>query len=500
MELQTSSGSYQHRNSLADRLEGSSIKPAHIDLLPDELLLNILEIVVFEDLWDVLVVLKEPVVGEDGVVCLPDYPERLSRVCWLWRKLIMRACVLWSYIDVIASGPLAQKSYNRACYFIQRAADAPLFVRVHETTPCESHETKRLAAWLQPLFKQIYSLDVTEGFSSPSLAIIFSVLDTWFEYGTPGGVKELSLECTQDFRQPQFINSASTSSPADWNFSISSELLERFLEPITLLRLDGVHAHWGTRAYRGLTHLQLAGGEIQETDLLNILSHNQHLRTLSFGLSVVERRSEHILPFPVRLPDLRILNIEMARMTEIWDTLRFIAPGPQPLSLALGFDEDDSSQDTIKSAQGRAFFQRSNVTKCHVRMDPEILQLKWFPELLGEVPRLRTLCLQEGKLIGNYSMNHNGNLQNRRSSPDLRELCIFDCVIDHDEFKQLLHTHSIEVLRIAGCRILSDGLKAIKSIHEVETELSGLVPDVRCYEEMIYDPRDPRTIWDYAYF
>ncbi|KAG8717343.1 hypothetical protein FRC09_014418 [Ceratobasidium sp. 395] len=494
--------SYEHelRQVRVDvsQVRNRSPRLASIMVLPRELLTYIFELVLLAEYWDYVV---PDFVFPDHSVEPLRHPDTLSIVCTYWHQVVTNTPSLWAHIDLVVSGEYKKIHYTRASRLIRRAAGVPLIVRIHNPAPSESKDVRRLTNWLAPVADQICSLDISTGL--PSKQTLNAVLQCWLEHGSPGTVKELGLKRFGRYHEGRkhshrFIEgNVSDPSPNSWQLGVSQRRFDAFFRPIEILRLEGLFPHWHGQAYHGLVHLRLYTGRIKEVELINLLSQNPQLRTLSLDIEVLNTRPRDTAVTPIRLPQLEILSMfRMVDATKLWSILRLIAPGSGPLRMSFGIDPTIVTADFTQSKEIRAFIQRSNITAIWVNgtytngtyVNGETNRDIWFPQTLSSFPQLRTLAL------GNYSLVQNDTVGYDSVCSSLRELCLIDCNIDIDLLEQLLDTHSVQVLRLAGCNML-DGLP--QSSEEVQDELSAYVSNVKCHDFADATAGDPYLNWHF---
>ncbi|KAG8744111.1 hypothetical protein FRC10_010792 [Ceratobasidium sp. 414] len=469
-----------------------SPKLAPINALPREVLSHIFHLVVTSEFWYGSPVDAEYESGStNNKIELPEYPGNLSTVCSFWHQLVENTPILWSRIHLVVSGSSTDAFFARASHFIKRAANTPLFICIHEPEGLY-RDLEQLASWLAPVASQIHYLEAAGSSTTPET--LDSALGCWFEHGAPGATKELSLQNTL-YVQPNLIEPVPGPNPRLLQFNVSSERFADFLRPVTLLRLNGVFLPWNSQAFCGLEHLQLANGFITEAQFIAILSENARLRTLAFGLEIVEAKPRAVLQAPVHLPELEILNLNiMLAPTAIWSVLRLLAPSTRPLRVAFKAGETDQFYELAKAGEAQAFFQRSNVTICHLSARINSNN-HWFSTLMQKLPHLRTLCTTgDMYFVGFLSHQQDGTSY---VCPQLRELTIVNHKVSLDDFKEMLRAHSIQVLRLWGCDVFSRGSQVEGA--DLQEELSVLAPDVKTYDgEDGY--WDPHLNWGYAQF
>ncbi|KAG9092347.1 hypothetical protein FRC07_011687 [Ceratobasidium sp. 392] len=474
--------------AIVGRVRNRSSKLAPINRLPREILCVIFNTVVLDGQWR-----RETSPFGDSPAEPPSHSSVLSSVCVYWHQITISTPTLWSYIDLVISGYYKEKYYSRASWLINRANGAPLSINIHQPAYLDPDDIQRPTRWLAPIISQISSLNLSIGKIEPG--VIDAVLSCWFDHGVPGTVKGLGLMLDWKTHQYAILDPTAPSTPKSTSFSPSPQQFEEFFQPITTLRLKGVFPLWNSQAYRGLAHLALRTGGIQETELISLLTDNPQLRSLSFNLEISHKQSRDSPIVPIYLPQLEILNVEM-EIAEAWSLLRLIAPGARPLrtSFSLYGMIGSMVREYTEMPEVHSFIQRSNVVTMYLAGREYENGEPWFPRFQSCFPHLRTLALS------GYSLNrpHIGECKYVCSS--LRELCLTECDMNHDVLKRLLHAHSIQVLRI----ILDPRAGGNPSIKALETELSGIVPDLKCYHESggFRNKRhsDSYLNWDYAFF
>ncbi|KAG8780329.1 hypothetical protein FRC12_023181 [Ceratobasidium sp. 428] len=463
-----------------------------IMILPRELLEYIFELVLLAEHWE-YGILDDSYYDTVGRTHEPHrHPDTLSGVCTYWHQVVTHTPSLWSRIDLVVSGRHMAKHYARASRLVKRSASLPLLIRIHSPGLPNSKDIQQLTSWLVPIANRIYSLDMSEG--RPSKDMLTSVLRCWFEHGIPGTVKELSLVRRGGYRPNHdyrfIVGPISAPSPNSWSFDvISPQRFEAFFRPIEILRLDGLFPLWHSQAYHGLIHLKLYTGCIKEVELINLLSQNSQLRTLAFGLEVLNTQPRDTPVAPVHLPQLEILSLYRVMDAELWPLLRLITPGSRPIRLSLGTDSTAATGGFTREEEIRAFIRRSNIAAIYI-IGAENNRDTWFPQTLSSFPQLRTLALDYYSLVQYDAAGYDSVCSS------LRELCLMHCTIEINLLKRLLSTHSVQVLRVGSCRVLDGGPQ---SLEELQNELSKYVSNVKCYE-FAESNSDLYLNWDFVDF
>ncbi|KAH7333905.1 hypothetical protein B0J17DRAFT_721141 [Rhizoctonia solani] len=126
---------------------------------------------------------------------------------------------------------------------------------------------------------------------------------------------------------------------------LSTENLDRALAPLDILRAEVIYPIWTSKTYHGLVEFRLVRGGvglgppnvmISEAHLRGILTSSPALRTLEFSAHiVVETLPEHANVVPISVDHLQLLNILRMAPNQIGTLLRWLAPGSEPLQLAI---------------------------------------------------------------------------------------------------------------------------------------------------------------------
>ncbi|KDN36619.1 hypothetical protein RSAG8_10722, partial [Rhizoctonia solani AG-8 WAC10335] len=135
---------------------------------------------------------------------------------------------------------------------------------------------------------------------------------------------------------------------------------------------------------------------ISEDDLIGIIRASPALRILQFSLTIVQALSAEPLVSPISLEHLELLNVAGMAPNELGALLRWVAPGPKPLRLAINLDSDCSSDIAwlrLPDNEVTSFFARSHVSKIY----PEHGDYKIMFHLLDLCPCLTTLACSSTK-------------------------------------------------------------------------------------------------------
>ncbi|KAG8680142.1 hypothetical protein FRC09_018456, partial [Ceratobasidium sp. 395] len=164
-------------------------------------------------------------------------------------------------------------------------------------------------------------------------------------------------------------------------------------------------------------------------------------------------------------------------------------PGTRPLKLALSLSGNENIEYT-ETEEIQAFFQRSNITDLYVHGAQDDFEDMWLPSALKHLPHLRALRLEGCRYEGNFPW-FDGN-----KTVDLYL----------DAFKRMLRLRSLQVLRTSNCTAFSeadftDATKLNMSAHELQEELSQIVPNTKyCSSELSDEDDFPDSLFDWGIY
>ncbi|KAG8796302.1 hypothetical protein FRC12_000717 [Ceratobasidium sp. 428] len=140
-----------------------------------------------------------------------------------------------------------------------------------------------------------------------------------------------------------------------------------FYEPVSVLHLRGVAAPWRSSIYHKLTELrleELGGVAPSPTQIEAVLAASPSLRSLALcTMGLVWEKFNGLVPCPIPLNDLEVLNLGTLQDGGLNYILRLIAPGPRPLSMSIAPETRGGRFHKIVEE----FFERSNVTGLFVK-------------------------------------------------------------------------------------------------------------------------------------
>ncbi|KDN48386.1 hypothetical protein RSAG8_02978, partial [Rhizoctonia solani AG-8 WAC10335] len=370
-----------------------------INSLPPEILSRIFH----------LVVTSQPCAKRDyrriPEVAVPAYPIVLSHVCSRWREITLDSPTLWSHLDIATSQLLnRQRLHDRTELHLNQVGQLPLDPDIFKPlgySVSNSHPSD--FATLVELITRLasrtcsFQLDARSGYFHPVHSEILS-------YFLQGCVADRLTQLTLRRRHDElgddgdgygFLKSEDDRDAGGLEVGVSTRDLEDILSHVTVLRLEGLYPRWNSRAYHGLTELRLNGAEfrINESDLVGILRLSPCLCVFEFGLIIGNPIPINTQVSPIPLSSLETLNLMAMQCHQLPTLLRWLAPGPKPLQLAL---ERLPEEELSLKDSSRLFFSRSHITRAYF-IGPRLDDLLDFLELS---PHLRVLVLRRLDPLG----------------------------------------------------------------------------------------------------
>lgn len=395
------------------------------------------------------------------------YPETLTHVCSLWRRIAIGSRTLWSYIQISDSECTYSNHARllaRAKVFAARADPSPVDIRIIPGShSCYDVNLNKFCASVAP---RIRSFDLAaESFEGRRL----SVLRDWLSNCKAGPLNKLVLK--RKTSHSTFERIEASESPTSSNsllLEMPHEYLEERLRPIGVLRLTGIYFHWTSQAYHGLVELGLFpinGGEnlsITHPQLKAILAASPRLRELHFGLQITDIPPPADLGGAVSLEDLEVVNLCSMKGVHYGPLLQLLAPGTKPLQLSL--NSRLTSSQSFPPNEAIAFFSRSNVAKLHIESfhTEDTSTNKYQPlvllELLSYLPALQALSLRcfylgqpGGQPQSHEPSSHVGTELKSHPTSQLALVHLRDCTIDLDYLRRAVQTVPIQKLKYKGC-------------------------------------------------
>ncbi|CAE6369934.1 unnamed protein product [Rhizoctonia solani] len=302
----------------------------------------------------------------------PTYPENLTHVCSLWRRIAISCCSLWCHIDLTSYEPYYNALVERAETHSARAGQLP--IELHVVDDVHSH-IKRLPPGYDQLDKFISRISARVKTLNLFLennvwGFLCSVFDTVLLNQHP--ILTKLIVRTENYPSASIYASTYTSSPPDIEdqdilLDLTEDQIESSFSPLTALHLAGIFPSWSSTAYHGLVDLRLSSPDgrssVEEAQLISILTSSPGLRIFHFGLLIGSTTDEVM---PVYLQDLQVvkifLNIRSSGYTCPSKVFRLLAPGPRPVCLSLGGSALDS---LLFEWELEKFTDRSTVTSFH---------------------------------------------------------------------------------------------------------------------------------------
>lgn len=300
------------------------------------------------------------------------YPTMLSSVCVRWRQVATNSPSLWSHL-YFNQALYTPKGLYLAKNYLARSSGSPISLYIGRYAPQPALDTisEELASLLASLMVRIESL---------ALKCMHSVcgkqmLSSLFKEGA-GRIQKLAL----------YAPSANMCIVADP--LVPQETLDRLLQPLRNLYLEGVAFNWSTIACRNLVELQLirlpGGGFDEGSQLVEFLNANPAIRRLKVAGSTLNR-SEHPPSSRITLPSLQNLELDVNQGDIHW-FFTLLVPVSQNLTLKLRSHNDFFHNAPFVIAL-RRFFQNTRVVSLCIMGE------RWLPfsAIFTRLPHLERL-------------------------------------------------------------------------------------------------------------
>ncbi|KAH7332630.1 hypothetical protein B0J17DRAFT_678334 [Rhizoctonia solani] len=438
-------------------------------------------------------------------------PDTISRICSLWRRLVIGLPTLWSHIDIALNHPLNPQLVARAKVFAARAGHIPLDIHIFD--PDFAHAQKMRPFFLErPLpsptrvdpdtmhdFRfstsnsvRIRSLDFNFKLRRGLRSSHMSALEYFLTRCAPGVFTHYSMQ-THMRTLSAFIEPADDPhTPDSVLLAIRSQHFESIWFGTTNLRLNHLCPHWGSKAYHGLVELRIGKKvpTIDEAQLVAILRSSPGLRILHIE-TVIEDLTPHIDPItPVPLEELEELKINDRSeldFTACGDILRWIAPGKKPLQLTFNGHPSEGAM---------LFCARSNIT----RFFGESFTQESVTDIVRRCGFLEVLALNAGyfeisDLFSILCPVDERNLVGLIPATKVDTLYLVNfLLLPLDDLEEAVTRYSVQRLIVRNCRVsheTDEGAKATEDPQEIRALLSTLdkCPMVEYLE--IRSPLDP---------
>ncbi|KAG8695671.1 hypothetical protein FRC11_001304 [Ceratobasidium sp. 423] len=268
---------------------------------------------------------------------------------------------------------------------------------------------------------------------------------------------------------------------------------------LTILHLRGLFPLWESTAYHNLVDLRLITSCdehwtcIREQELRGILAASPGLRILHFALQITDLKGDDESIIPVRLNDLEVVSVSSDRgghngLLRPGDVLRLLAPGSKPLLLSIWHtryapDEGNTiGGDDYPSDEVIKFFQRSNITKFHVKGIYYELN-----QLIGHAPNIEDLAFDSCTLVKVTEKFPPGGIP---IASRLNSLIIRHCTMQRPLLEVILRVYPTNLLVVSDCDLawfdypingddIPRLLKVLKNYPNTRLEV---------YENPVFDP------------
>ncbi|KAG8729925.1 hypothetical protein FRC11_007718 [Ceratobasidium sp. 423] len=433
-----------------------------INSLPIEVLMRIFELAHY--LWWKTLFKKEradwPTVWDRSIRkrMHSGYPEVLTHVCSLWRQIILSSPALWSHIDLFTLGHSPQLSMKRNFFFVTRAQNHPLILRVrlrhgiHEPVS----ECAAMADFCRSIAPRLSTLRIDNNAPSETTTLFSSIIQASLLHSTPRILTKLDIK---DHNVRTISNYAGNidgltgwALPTAESLGISQHLLDDIVRPIKTLRLSSQFFPWTSPAYGGLVELHLLctrpqyghRPSIQVAQLREILLACPELRVLHINININEQDTQPALS-PVPLNELEELSLRGLKRCLYDLLLPLLLPGQKPLQLTFQTPRDEPT--ILYCSALLAFIQRTNVASLYIVNRHISHQHLPLDVLLIQSPtNLVNLGLERFKI----TRLEPSQLGHPKTFPSmhLRHLCIRKCIINMGVFEKLAKNLPAQVLKL----------------------------------------------------
>ncbi|KAF8606187.1 hypothetical protein BDV93DRAFT_604705 [Ceratobasidium sp. AG-I] len=401
-----------------------------------------------------------------------NYPIMLSSVCVRWRQVAINTSSLWSHLYFTPS-LYTSNGLQLASIYLLRSSNLPLDVYVGRCGPESTLETigEQRASLLDSCAMRLKTFALTYMETTSSEAMLSTLLR-----GAAGRIQKLALYAP-------LVNTGIFASP-----SLPQEILDRVLQPLHSLYLQGVTLNWNTIACRNLVELQiirLPQREYPNTlQFIEFLNANPAIRKLKLTFMSLFLPPEAKLP-PITLPALQDLELDL-NTPSMRCFIKSLAPMPQPLSLKIrSYDDALFHIDVVNFFC--SFFQQTRVVSLCI-----VGQL-WLPlsGVFAHLPHLQSLRIHEARLpdLGLADAHQRIDLL-----PKLHTVELVECTTDAVEtgLWTILSLPSVKIVLFTGF-MMEDGPDWVKmSEPQVREWMHGLGVTVRdCDYALSRVPRRP---------
>ncbi|KDN35878.1 hypothetical protein RSAG8_11240, partial [Rhizoctonia solani AG-8 WAC10335] len=395
------------------------------------------------------------------------YPMTLAHVCSNWRQIVFQSPLLWSYITLVPNIGVNKQRLAYLDFHSRYAKKALMDILITKRFRRASASPISIDPFIGRIRSLRLRLPLYKARSMINPRVKASHLISECLRAGHNALKRFTLHMNATPEQHPFMESVSH--PVDRNSLLdiiltgrakhtTASQLEDVLSSITNLWLHGYYFNWESKAYHGLTTLELestGSHAIPESRLANILASSPQLQYLKIQLEIIQ---ETIPPPPIHLSGLEVLVGDVLLLQLIW-------PGSKELSVNIIWQPNHSSS-TLYSTRMKDFFSRANTVR--------LLNSDWFFSasdilyLLTMAPGVRVLALSSTKLFG--------TLPDMLTYPSLKALyLIYGCELDKPLLIDLANKWNIKKFVFWGeNRIFQGSSNVIDSKLSMEEELSDL--------------------------
>ncbi|QRV82882.1 F-box-like domain-containing protein [Ceratobasidium sp. AG-Ba] len=391
----------------------------------------------------------------------PVSATTLASVCSLWRQLLLQAPVFWSNIDIVLTGPMSERDYERAQAWAERAQSAPLWLTIQDVLVDEEDIERepreqvlpdsvitRILDFSTPLMPFVRTLAIHIEDSIPT-ALVHALLGCWIRHHSPGVAERLELHI--DFGVPEMDMGIPVISPVSQSSDLHSDEVAPFLKSLRGVYLENVDIDFRHVPYSGLTDLHIefsnqTGWLPAQQDLARLFKANPGLRSLTLENMTLGPGGRVTTPVP--LDFLQKLRLEALDDGDLGRVLALISSSSPALRMAVTIG-DGNHLGCVAEAQ--AFFSRTRVTVLFVDsgLGPEEPDSP-ITALFAHMPYLHTLTLQSCNLsvsglndFAEWCSSQNGSVN---PWPALRKLNLFQCDTTPEIVRRITQVQNIQTL------------------------------------------------------
>ncbi|QRW27486.1 hypothetical protein RhiXN_02081 [Rhizoctonia solani] len=422
-----------------------------IHSLPVELLTLIFRLLIDEETW-----------------VLPStnlYPAiTLCAVCSYWRRIVVNNTMFWTYISIQNTA----QSRKVASLGLERSQDNLVDVSVILGNGCSIYAQEVLSLHSH----RIRSLRL----SSMCIGSFCGMLRSMLSNGVPKHLKhlELSIKTTPHRLRPHMV-------PINSILSRSFEIdqFRTLIRQLHTIHLDGISVR---SEFYSLNSLHQGFWDCAfPIDLATLLAPDSRVESIEIHNLVRERfGASHVITTNTR--NLKRLSLKTVDSTALYSALSSVSPGSYDMDLSVParFALSSRHNDTppIPSSSipdprstgllGSLLRKFNNITKLTltsgITTTPSQTRCENMRTLLKSLYNLRYLGLVKFHLTQQIviAMTRTYELESNATSSNtfamLRELRLQDaCILDHDAFKTMVFSHSINYLYLYHCSFKQDG-------------------------------------------